>query len=67
LIFAPSLFRVENVKSLHSKLQLARSRARGFRNFDYLPTIAYWIAGGLKPESGGVVRAFGPDDNCGLF
>lgn len=40
------------IESLHSKLQLARSRARGFRNFDYFRTIAYWIAGGLKPASG---------------
>ena len=40
------------IESLHSKLQLARSRARGFRNFDYFRTIAYWIAGGLTPGSG---------------
>ena len=40
------------IESLHSKLQLARSRARGFCNFDYFRTIAYWIAGGLKPGSG---------------
>ena len=40
------------LESLHSKLQLARSRARGFRNFDYFKTIAYWIAGGLTPASG---------------
>ena len=40
------------MESLHSRLQLARSRARGFRNFTYFQTIAYWIAGGLKPASG---------------
>ena len=39
------------IESLHSKLQLARSRARGFRNFDYFRSIAYWIAGGLTPAS----------------
>jgi transposase len=40
------------LESLHSKLQIARYRARGFRNFHYFKTIAYWIAGGLKPASG---------------
>ncbi len=39
------------IESLHSKLQLARSRARGFRNFGYFRAIAYWIAGGLEPAS----------------
>jgi hypothetical protein len=29
-------------------IQLAKRRARGFRNFLYLRTIAYWVAGQLK-------------------
>jgi hypothetical protein len=29
-------------------IQLAKRRARGFRNFSYLRTIAYWVATKLK-------------------
>lgn len=40
------------IESLHSKLQLVRRRARGYRNFEYFRAIAYWVTGGLKPTSG---------------
>ena len=37
---------------LNSRLQLARKRARGSRNWKNARTIAYWIAGGLNPGTG---------------
>lgn len=40
------------MEGLNSRLQLARSRARGYRNWKNFRTIAYWIAGGLNPETG---------------
>lgn len=40
------------MEGLNSKLQLARKRARGYRNWKNFRTIAYWIAGGLKPATG---------------
>lgn len=40
------------MEGLNSRLQLARKRARGYRNWKNFRTIAYWIAGGLKPGTG---------------
>lgn len=40
------------MEGLNSRLQLARKRARGYRNWKNFRTIAYWIAGGLKPGMG---------------
>jgi len=35
------------VAAINGIIQLAKRRARGFRNFFYLRTIAYWVAGKL--------------------
>jgi transposase len=35
-------------EAINGIIQLAKRRARGFRNFFYLRTIAYWVAGKLK-------------------
>jgi len=40
------------MEGLNSRLQLARKRARGYRNWKNFRTIAYLIAGGLKPGIG---------------
>lgn len=40
------------MEGLNSRLQLARKRARGYRNWRNFRTIAYWIAGGLNPGTG---------------
>ena len=40
------------MEGLNSRLQLARKRARGYRNWKNYRTIAYWIAGGLNPGTG---------------
>ena len=40
------------MESLNSRLQLARKQARGYRNWKNFRTIAYLIAGGLKPRIG---------------
>lgn len=40
------------MEGLNSRLQLARKRARGYRNWKNFRTIAYWIAGGLNPGTG---------------
>lgn len=40
------------MEGLNSKLQLARKRARGYRNWKNFRTIAHWVAGGLKPAAG---------------
>jgi len=40
------------IESINGKLQLARKRARGYRNIDNFRAIAYWIAGGLQPATG---------------
>lgn len=37
------------IESINGKLQLARKRARGYRNIDNFRAIAYWIAGGIVP------------------
>jgi transposase len=37
------------IESINGKLQLARKRARGYRNIDNFRAIAYWIAGGIEP------------------
>ncbi len=36
------------IEAINGIIQLAKRRARGFRNFLYLRTIAYWVAGRLK-------------------
>lgn len=36
------------IESMNSRLQLARRRARGYRNFRNFRAIAYWIAGDLN-------------------
>lgn len=40
------------MEGLNSRLQLARKRARGYRNWRNFRTISYWIAGGLNPGTG---------------
>lgn len=35
------------IEAINGLIQLAKRRARGFRNLAYLRTIAYWIAGKL--------------------
>ena len=39
------------MEGINSKLQLARRRARGYRNIDNFRAIAYWIAGDLRPAA----------------
>ncbi len=36
------------IEAINGKLQLARKRARGYRNFESFQAIAYWIAGEIK-------------------
>ena len=36
------------IEAINGIIQLAKRRARGFRNFVYLRIIAYWVAGQLK-------------------
>ena len=36
------------IEAINGIIQLAKRRARGFRNFFYLRTIAYWVAGKLE-------------------
>jgi transposase len=36
------------IKAINGIIQLAKRRGRGFRNFSYLRTIAYWVAAKLK-------------------
>ena len=36
------------IEAMNGIIQLAKRRARGFRNFVYLRVIAYWVAGQLK-------------------
>ena len=36
------------IEAINGIIQLAKRRARGFRNFVYLRVIAYWVAGQLK-------------------
>lgn len=40
------------IECLNGKLQLARRRARGYRNFKNFRAISYWIAGNLRPIIG---------------
>src|SRR5258707_11131165 len=35
------------IEAIDGIIQLAKRRARGFRNFSYLRTIAYWVAAKL--------------------
>ncbi len=36
------------IEAINGIIQLAKRRARGFRNFNYLRTIAYWNTGKLN-------------------
>jgi len=36
------------IEAINGKLQLARKRARGYRNFENFRAIAYWFAGDLR-------------------
>jgi transposase len=36
------------IEAINGKLQLARKRARGYRNFDNFRAISYWIAGDIQ-------------------
>jgi transposase len=36
------------IEAINGIIQLAKRRARGFRNFTYLRTIAYWVTGKLQ-------------------
>ena len=40
------------IEAINGKLQLARRRARGYRNIENFRAIAYWIAGDLRPDAG---------------
>lgn len=40
------------IENLNGRLQRARQRAYGYRNFRSFQLISYWIAGGLSPETG---------------
>lgn len=40
------------IESVNGRLQLARKRARGYRNPANFRSIAYWIAGELQPATG---------------
>ncbi len=35
------------IEAINGLIQLAKRRARGFRNLDYLKAIAHWVAGKL--------------------
>ena len=39
------------IECLNGKLQLARKRACGYRNVENFKVIAYWIAGGIEPNT----------------
>jgi hypothetical protein len=41
----------EAIEAINGIIQLAKRRARGFRNFLYLRTIAYWNTGKLPIDT----------------
>jgi transposase len=43
------------IEAMNGIIQLAKRRARGFRNFAYLRTIAYWVTGKLPVELHGLL------------
>lgn len=47
LAFFPSRITSAAIESINGIIQTARRRARGFRNFDNLKAISYWLAGRL--------------------
>lgn len=47
LAFYPHRITSAAIESINGIIQTARRRARGFRNFDNLRAIAYWMAGNL--------------------
>ncbi len=49
--YHPNLFREDTKQggeSINAKIQLAKKRARGYRNIDNLINMTYFIAGKLK-------------------
>ena len=44
LAFFPSRITSAAIESINAIIQTARRRARGFRNFDNLKAICYWLA-----------------------
>ena len=47
LAYYPHRITSAAIESINSIIQTARCRARGFRNFDDLEAICYWMAGRL--------------------
>jgi transposase len=47
LAYYPHRITSAAIESINSIIQTARCRARGFRNFDNLKAICYWMAGRL--------------------
>lgn len=48
LAYYPHRITSAAIESINGIIQTARRRARGFRNFDNLRAICYWMAGGLN-------------------
>jgi transposase len=48
--YYPSYLTSAAIEAINGKIQTARRRAKGFRNFKYLQAISYWIAGDLQLE-----------------
>jgi len=46
--YYPSYLTSAMIEAVNGNIQQARRRARGFRNFNYMSTVCYWIAGRLK-------------------
>jgi len=46
--YYPSYLTSAMIEAVNGNIQQARRRARGFRNFTYMRTVCYWIAGRLK-------------------
>jgi transposase len=52
LAFYPHRITSAAIESINGIIQTARRRARGFRNFENLKAICYWMAGNLNLEIG---------------
>ena len=48
LAYYPHRITSAAIESINSVIQTARRRARGFRNFNNLKAICYWMAGDLN-------------------
>ena len=46
--YYPTYLTSAMIEAVNANIQQARRRARGFRNFTYMKTICYWIAGRLQ-------------------